>query len=83
MVLCAIALYSCGSQADKTETPIAETTVTEDNTTVTLTAAQAKNIALQFLWHRGAQPVNRGKLLLKCSMIIYQKIAQMWVLVWW
>ena len=43
MVLCAITLYSCGSQADKTETQTAKTAVTENAATVTLTAAQAKN----------------------------------------
>jgi cobalt-zinc-cadmium efflux system membrane fusion protein len=46
VVLFAIAFYSCGSQADKTETTAAETGVTEDNTTVTLTAAQAKNAVI-------------------------------------
>src|SRR5688572_3698062 len=46
VVLFAIAFYSCGSQADKTETTAAETAVTEDATTVTLTAAQAKNAVI-------------------------------------
>lgn len=46
IVLCAIALYSCGSQADKTDTQAKESVAIENETTVTLTPEQAKNASI-------------------------------------
>ncbi|GAB2976882.1 efflux RND transporter periplasmic adaptor subunit [Mucilaginibacter puniceus] len=46
LVLCAIVLYSCGSQTDKTENQATEPAAVEDVTTVTLTPEQAKNAVI-------------------------------------